>query len=454
MARKIEIVEIVRHDGPLMLPDALTYERAIAALEERQEYEKQRVDIVEPIPVFPWDGALALEKAIVEMFGHAMQSNTKQKEWSTPQKIKIASGPNETREIPWGEYNLSEINTVVQCSTNYGENGVSFQAEARTTHQHEPLIRKLFARVREIALAESIYQRRAFGIKFTDDDGDAYNIPQIDFVVPSTEAPIFCRQLEAEIESNILTPIRHADMVRKAGIPLKRGVLLAGSYGTGKTLLAGRVAVEATAHGWTFIYVPQCRDLARALHFAKRYMPAIVFCEDIDRLATSSRTSQVNELLNTLDGIGSKKDEIMLVLTSNHAEQINVAMRRPGRIDVLLQVTAPDAEACTRLIEHYGRGKIAPNQDLKPAGEALAGVNPAMVRETVERAKLEAIRRSEGQSWMLTTPDIVAAANTVRGEQSSFTPKEPATPHAKAVGAGFRQLGQWLEKHEVNHLAQ
>jgi transitional endoplasmic reticulum ATPase len=367
----------------------------------------------------------------------------------TASSIMVEISPGVTRAVPWGKFTIPGIEGTVRTGTGHDDDGrVAFAIRADTIHAHEEELRELFVEARRIAAAESIYRGKAISIRFKDDDGDARDIPAISFVTPSQQIPIFSRATERTIDANVLTPIRHANIARAAGIPLKRGTLLAGPYGTGKTLLAGMIAVEANANGWTFLYVPECTDLADALAFAQRYQPAVVFCEDVERIAGLERTDTVNELLNTLDGIGSKKDEIMLVLSSNHAEQINPAMRRPGRIDLVLHITPPDADACVRLLQHYGAGTLMPDTDLGRAGEMLAGFNPATVREAMERAKLEAIRRSGGKDPRIIGEDVESVAETLRSERELFAPAIAEDPSHKVVGAGLRALGDAMLNHK------
>jgi SpoVK/Ycf46/Vps4 family AAA+-type ATPase len=73
-------------------------------------------------------------------------------------------------------------------------------------------------------------------------------------------------------------------------VPLKRGVLLEGPYGTGKTLTAFVTAKKCVENGWTFIMLDRVAALKEALTFARMYAPAVVFAEDIDRSVEGERT--------------------------------------------------------------------------------------------------------------------------------------------------------------------
>lgn len=173
-------------------------------------------------------------------------------------------------------------------------------------------------------------------------------------------------------------------------MPVKRGILLGGTYGTGKTLaahVASKIAVEA---GITYLYVPRADELADAIEFAKQYQsPAcVVFCEDVDRVMQGERNTAMDDILNIIDGIDTKRAHIITVLTTNAMEAINPAMLRPGRLDAVIEVKAPDAEAIGRLIRMYGGDSVDKNANFTAIGELLKGNIPAVVEEVVRRSKL------------------------------------------------------------------
>jgi transitional endoplasmic reticulum ATPase len=180
-----------------------------------------------------------------------------------------------------------------------------------------------------------------------------------------------------------------------------------------------------TEHGWTFIYIKDASELPRALQFAKQYQPALVFAEDVDRHVTGERTDKMDMILNTLDGIDTKHTEIMVVLTTNHLDQVNQAMLRPGRLDVILNIVPPDAKAVERLVRVYARGRLDGAADLARAGELLAGFTPAVVREVVERAKLGSISRTGRADATLLGIDIEISAETMVQQQALLKKPEP-----------------------------
>lgn len=450
-SKKIDVVDIVRHEGPIMLPKKLSLQGAIDSLLQRMQYEAQPVRIREVIPALPWDGAIALTKAIEQLFGYALQIPTVFSGMfgtmsNPPMQISVETGPDTTTLIPWGRFSLPGIPGWIETlALPDSEGRISFAVASETIHEHEHTIRKLILRCREIVAAESIYRGKAIEVTFTR-DGELLSTPDIKFLRVPPMPPIFNKPLETAIETNIFTPIRYREVLAKNAIPFKRGILLAGEYGTGKTLLAQAVARETVMNNMTFIYGRNPNDLSHLLTFAERFQPAVLLTEDVDRVAGVDRTDDVNDVLNTLDGVGNKKSEVMLILTTNHPESINPAMRRPGRIDVILPVTLPDAEAAERLVRLYGGSRIAEGENLSAVGMALFGQRPATIRETVERAKLDAIRRSKGETSRILASDLLAAADVTIAEAALFTPKPIQKPVEELGQALGDRLGRLLVK--------
>ncbi len=158
--------------------------------------------------------------------------------------------------------------------------------------------------------------------------------------------------VQDDVDIYLRAPVARKKEMEACGIPFKRGVLLAGKYGTGKTLLAKALAREARNNKTTFIVVrgDHVRQFARILYKAKIYAPAIVFVEDIDALVGPNRDAQANEFLNALDGL-QKLGDVMVVMTTNHVDRINEAMKRPGRIDKDITIGAADTAGRLRLME-------------------------------------------------------------------------------------------------------
>jgi transitional endoplasmic reticulum ATPase len=112
----------------------------------------------------------------------------------------------------------------------------------------------------------------------------------------------------------------------------------------------------------------------------------------VDRVTSGERSVEMDDILNILDGIDTKSANIITVLTTNDLMSINPAMLRPGRLDAVIDVTPPDAEAVEKLLRLYGGETIDADTDLSQVSQILNGNIPAVIAEVVKRAKLAQLR--------------------------------------------------------------
>ncbi|HXV26998.1 MAG TPA: ATP-binding protein [Candidatus Paceibacterota bacterium] len=448
MARRtktVHIAEVVRHGERLIVPETMSYGDAIDMIERQLVAEEEERDTYETIPVSPYDGALALRKAIEQKFGYAENGKQTMGLFGPSggvRMLSVDSGVNEKVDVPWGIFHIPVLENAHVCTGNDmapADGHAVFRVHINAKGKFDRQIKEMLSLVRRLAVSESIYRGKAFELRFSDADGDALPTPAIKFLEFPEMKVIFRRSLEDEIADNIFTPILYPGAVKQDGGSLKQGILLAGRYGTGKTLLASSIARASAEGGWTFIYVPKPEELADALRFAAAYQPAVVFCEDVERVAGSERTDEVNELLNTLDGVDNKGAEIITVLTTNHHERINAAMLRPGRIDTLIFVEPADAEAAERLVRLYAAERLEDNADLTAVGTTLDGEIPAVIEEVVSRARRRAIRRSGGNAGVaITAADLKAVAEFYIKNRALFAPvTEKKNSSLEELGRGI-----------------
>lgn len=425
----IHVAQIVRYGDKLVVPETMPLESAIKVLTVQMQDEEVIIAIEEAIDCFPWEGAIAFKKAIEQTFGYGGTVATPGFFGPVPPKeIAIETGVNTKVSCPWGRFRfaLGTDKEWLGTGTSIKEGRMIFTVTGEVKKKWKSTILKLADLTREIVRRESIYRGHPLRIAFTDDNAKTIGIPTPKFLDLSKvrlDELVYTRELTELIDTNIMTPLRHAGAVRASGIPLKRGVLAAGPYGTGKSILARAVAKVATENGWTFVYIKDASELPHAYKFAALYQPSVIFAEDVDRfMGGEERTAAMDMILNTLDGIDSKTTEIMVILTTNHLEQVNRAMLRPGRLDVILEITPPDAEAVTRLIRVYGRDSLNPKADLDEAGVLLKGLTPAVIREVVERSKLASIKRTGKANSKVIGTDIEVAAKTMLQQQNLLAP--------------------------------
>jgi transitional endoplasmic reticulum ATPase len=419
---KVHVVDVVRHGQQIIVPEDVTYEIAIEQLQRKIKEEQERVQIREVLPGFLWEGAFAFYKAMQQMFGWASGEVIKtlfgeQK----PMLVSVEIGVGKKEMVPFGRFSLPGIEGWVQTGWTVRSDSIFCEVVGEVKRKHEKQMKTLFEKTRELMKAESIYRGQAIRVNFPDLE----DIKSLDDVMPrfidlgsvNQGALIYSEQVQAAIATNLFTPIERSEECRLAGIPLKRGILLSGPYGTGKTLAAYVTAAKCIENGWTFIYCDKADELKQAVRLAHDYQPAAIFCEDIDRAVSGERDVDMDDILNIIDGIESKATEIMVILTTNFVENINKAMLRPGRLDAVINVLPPDALAVEKLVRLYGKGLVDPKADLKAVGGRLAGQIPAVIRECVERAKLSAIKVSEpGAALVITGEAMLDAAEGMKNQ--------------------------------------
>lgn len=427
--KKIHRIEVVRDPSinRITMPEKMTTRDAINSLYLLAEQEDQPVAISEEFNAFPLDGAYALSKALDRKYGWSILQSRPPESFfdaeTPPAMIGMEIGPHETIQVPWGRIGLPGVEGHLETEATMKGGRLVFVLGGKVKRKHEAEVHELANDVRKILRQESVYRGKAILVDFTQEKGGFGPLPSpppkfMDLSGIDEDELVFSREVANAIADSVFTPIEETEKCKAAGVPLKRGVLLAGPYGVGKTLTARVAAVKAERHGWTFVYLENVEDLPQAIAFARQYSPAVIFAEDIDRVCGVERTEEANRILNTIDGIDSKTAELLVVLTTNHVDEIHDAMLRPGRLDHKIEVLPPDKAAAERLIRIYGRGLVADSVDLSTPAEMLAGEKPATIREAVERSKLSAIRagRANDGSLVILAEDLIHAAESLRLE--------------------------------------
>jgi transitional endoplasmic reticulum ATPase len=393
-AHETVVAGIVRTKEQLQIPEGMTLLQAKKLIEARIVYEDQTTSIRRTYNVFPWDGAYALMKVLERKYGWAQSVPTPGFFGdSPPAMIAIATGVDTVTNVAWGNMALPGIKGYINTGVEKDMGRVLFRLVAEVQRKHEKEIEEVFELVKQELEERSLYRGKAITMRFTDDDGDTLSMPTLSFIDVrgiDRNTAIYNEDIHRALDISLWTPIERATDCIANDIPLKRGILLGGKYGTGKTLTMAVAAALATKEGITYVHVQRADELAEAIRFARQYESpaAVVACEDIDRSTDGERDVEMDDLLNTIDGIDAKNSNIMVILTTNQIDNINAAMLRPGRLDAIIDIKPPDAPTVERLIRRYLGNALPDNEDIAPAGQALAGEIPAVIAEVCKRAKL------------------------------------------------------------------
>lgn len=451
VVREPEVVDIKRQGKEIIIPPGMKFDDAIKWLQRRRDEDEQEIVINRTVTVFPSEGAKVTARILADRYGWVKAEMIPALFGSNPPALMdIEVGFGEVEQVPFGRFSIPNIRGFIQTGSTLRDGLPCFTIAAKVKAAHRVEITELFDEIQKACGVESIYRGKAIRLPFipiagAEERNTADFFPKfLDVRSADLKSMVFSRDIEELLMDNVFGPVLHTESFRSAGIPLKMGVLLEGEYGCGKTLVANLLAKVCEDNRWTYILCEDAADLARCVKVARRFEPAVVFCEDIDReVAGQKRTKSMDMILNTIDGIESKGTEIMVVLTTNHVDDLTPAMRRPGRLDVVVPVGPPDAEAVRRMIMLYGRDQIAVDADLTEVGELLANRTPAVVREVVERAKRSAIVLGDGEvkPERLTGEALARAARGMKRHLDLLEIKpEPAKEPAKELSDAIRYL--------------
>lgn len=189
-----------------------------------------------------------------------------------------------------------------------------------------------------------------------------------------------------------------ADDLRAAGRHLKRGLLLYGAPGTGKTLTVRYVLSRLPGATVFYLAGSSMGWLTFATRLAERLAPAVIVLDDVDLIAEDRNLGGISprrhlfDLLDAMDGINEDAD-LLFICTTNRPEALEKAVSaRPGRVDLAVEIGLPDADCRRRLIELYAEGLDLIAGDLDAVVARTEGATAGFMKELLRRAALEALR--------------------------------------------------------------
>lgn len=221
-------------------------------------------------------------------------------------------------------------------------------------------------------------------------------------------------EAKEELEE-IIDFLRDPQKFTRLGGRIPKGVLLAGSPGTGKTLLARAIAGEAgvpffTISGSDFVEMfvgvgaSRVRDLFAQ---GKKHAPCIIFIDEIDAVGRhrgaglggghDEREQTLNQLLVEMDGFEGN-DGVIIIAATNRPDVLDPALLRPGRFDRQVIVPVPDVKGREKILDIYGkRTKLAADVDMAVIARGTPGFSGADLENLVNEAALMAARENRNE---------------------------------------------------------
>jgi cell division protease FtsH len=250
----------------------------------------------------------------------------------------------------------------------------------------------------------------------------------------------------------------------KLGAAAPRGVLLVGPPGTGKTLLARGLAGECGANfiavdGSYFtamFYGAGVGKVKQLFNLARRKSPCVLFIDEVDGIGRRTRggdlgggESELNRIINRvlveMDGFEAL-DSVVVVAATNHEENIDEAMLRPGRFDMRVRLTLPTLperrrifDLCMSRLTHDGTA------DTLALARMTPGMSPADIANTVNKAAsaaAEALAERVSGEYLLRAIETHQLGGEVSGAKDLFT--QDLRNRLSYHESGHALVGHWL----------
>ncbi len=254
-------------------------------------------------------------------------------------------------------------------------------------------------------------------------------------IIPSTTREVFVEvpniswddiggleNIKNELKKAVEWPLKYASLFNYTHIKPPRGLLLYGSPGTGKTMIAKAVASESNAN---FISVkgPELLSkwvgesesgLREIFKKARQAAPCVIFFDEIDAIAprrgkggdTQVTERMVSQMLTEMDGIEDLKGVTVLAAT-NRLDMIDPALLRPGRFDILIEVPLPDEHELMEIFKVHSRQKpLGKGIDYNILIKQMPGFTGADVASICREAAMIAIQEYIDNKGELEKPDF------------------------------------------------
>ena len=412
-------IERAEGNPAISIPASLTYRSAIEAIEKHAEAEESETVVSHVCDNKHWASAgIALQELLSSQYGCDFATPKPGLFGPTPpRQVTVPLDADTTTTVVLGEFHLAGMRIETRVSKRANVERLMVFASVRNYDKHLAL--RLF---RQLDAAPDVYAGQFLVFDNTNEEPRVPQIKRPQWTLDN----IALNSHESTALQMFIDQIRHHDtLATEHGIVFKRGVLLYGPYGTGKTLAASVAISECIAAGITVIQERNWSCLYHTMQMARTMQPCMIFCEDIDQIHDRALT-------NILDDASLKTCAMSLVVTTNFPEKLDPALTRTGRLDICIGFDLPGEQARQKILSING----CDAWDAEVCA-ATAGMTGSDMAEVAKRA----IIRAHATGTAVTAEYVLGAAITMKRPPEYVAP-DPLADAVARVGAALNRDSQ------------
>ena len=345
-------------------------------------------------------------------------------------KVGWPTGPKETLYLPVDCFWLCPSDMPDSCFVvrlkfeEYQQN-----AKLEVACQDTESGKRMLERIVEDSRRNSIYRNHVLQLAYEagskDEYGDIEKPERFQITFSSAEPVtdediVLADEHLSVLQRNVIDLHTRREILSANGVPARRGILLHGPPGTGKTFACRYLCHKLPGATRLFVTGTALLNVGAIFSFARLLQPTIVFFEDVDLIFASREinlySTALGDLLDQMDGLRSHEN-ISVVFTTNSIDRLEAAIKdRPGRISQCVYMGAPGPEQRRRFLKHQLRKHDAGEIDIEHLVGLSDGATQAFLKEWVHRAVQIACERldSPDQKAALRDGDFSAAMNEMK----------------------------------------
>jgi len=345
-------------------------------------------------------------------------------------KVAWQTGPHEETYLPVDCFWLCPSSVLEDCFVvrlTYEEYSQKSKLEiaCKDTDTGKRTLEQIIERSR----LQSIYRNHNLQLAYEAGKKDEYgDIEKPDrfqvmfsAIEPVTEEDIVLTDVHLSVlQRNVVDLHARREILQANGVPARRGVLLHGPPGTGKTFACRYLSHKLKGVTRIFVTGTSLLNVSAIFSFARLLQPAVLFFEDVDLIFSAREinlySTALGDFLDQMDGLRSHEN-ISVVLTTNAIDRLEAAIKdRPGRISQCVYMGAPGPEQRLLFLQHQLRKHDAKTVDIDLLVAESDGATQAFLKEWVHRAVQIACERldSASQKAELRDADFSAAMEEMR----------------------------------------